>query len=139
MHVWDIDRIMIAVPNIDDATEQFERQLGLAFGDPVGSSIELPTGVQRSDVAYSHPGVEFVSPRENNEVARFLDEYGPGLFGLVFRVRDLDAAETHLADQGIDPIASDNPGGARERHYHPNDFNGTYVILTEYDHPGFTP
>lgn len=137
MHIWDIDRVMIAVPDIDAATARFEQQLGLSFDDPVLSTIELPAGVQRSDVAFSHPGVEFVSPRENNEVARFLDEYGPGLFGLVFRVADLDAAEADLAEQGIDPIASDDPGTARERHYHPNDFTGTYVILTEYSHPGF--
>lgn len=138
MQVWDIDRIMIAVPDIDAAIDRFERQLGMSFEAPVLSSIELPAGVQRSDVAFSYPGIEFVSPRENNEVAKFLDEYGPGLFGLVFRVADLGAAESHLGDLGIDPIASDEPGGARERHYHPNDFNGTYVILTDYPHPGFS-
>lgn len=137
MHVWDIDRVMIAVPDIGTATELFAERLGLSFHDPVLSAIELPAGEQRSDVAYGPPGVEFVSPRENNEVARFLDEYGPGLFGIVFRVADLDAAEEHLDEQGVEPIASDAPGGARELHYHPSDFGGVYVLLTEYDHPGF--
>ena len=52
----------------------------------------------------SAAGVELTSPEEDgNEAARFIDEHGPGLYALSLRVVDPGAAETELAEQGVEP------------------------------------
>lgn len=135
MHVLDIDRVIIAAPDLTEATEQFA-ELGLTFSPPKPAETDSPAGLQRMRLAYAEPGVEVIVPvDEDNEVARFIQENGPGIYGFVFRVDDLDAAVADLAERGIEPIAEEGSEAAPEAFYHPKDFSGTFTILTEYDHP----
>lgn len=135
MHVLDVDRVIVAAPDLEEALSQFET-LGLSFSEPKDAETESPAGVQRMQLSYADPGVEILSPEdEENEVARFIDEHGPGLYGFVLKVDDLDAATAELAEQGIEPIAEEGTENAPEAFYHPKDFSGVFLILTEYDHP----
>lgn len=138
MDVLSLDRIMIAVPEIQESQNKFTSLLGLHFGESFESTIETTAGMQRSLVSYGFPGVELITPtQEDSGLARYLDSYGPGLFGVVFRVADINESKTHLGNHGVDPIAEYETDAMRELHYHPNDFSGVYVLLTEYSHPGF--
>ncbi len=138
MEVLSLDRVMIAVPQIRDSQEKFTDLLGIKFGDANESTVKTTAGIQRSRVSYGHPGVELITPtQEDSGLARYIDSYGPGLFGVVFRVANIKESKKHLADDGIDPIAEHESDASRELHYHPNDFGGVYVLLTEYTHPGF--
>lgn len=139
MNILSLDRVMIAVPQIRESTEQFAKLLGIEFEELYESTLETTAGVQRSRVSYGYPGVEFIAPtQEDSGLARFLDSYGPGLFGVVFRVADINESENHLANHNVNPIAEHETNTSKELHYHPNDFGGVYVLLTEYTHPGFS-
>lgn len=139
MEVLSLDRMMIAVPKIQDSQEQFADLLNISFGESYESTVETSAGIQRSRVSYGYPGVELIAPtQEDSGLARYLDSYGPGLFGVVFRVADVQDSKNYLADHEIHPIAEHESNASRELHYHPNDFGGVYVLLTEYTHPGFS-
>ena len=128
MQVLGIDRVLIATPSLDDSVETFEERLGLSFGaliDPPGE----PVANRMSSI-----GVEFVTGDRGSEVARFVDEHGPGLYALALEVADLDAARDHLASAGIEPVDETGAGSLRELFYHPSSFEGTLLTLTEYDH-----
>lgn len=138
MEVLDLDRVMIAASDAEEATDRFEELLDVSFSNIVHSAVEAGGTVNRNDVAYAHPGIEIVAPSDDESgVADFLEEHGPGLFGVVVRVADIDAAREELAAKGVDPIGDETPDGVRELHYHPSDFGGVYTLLTAYPHPGF--
>lgn len=135
MNVLDVDRMIVAVPDLEEAVSRFEA-LGLSFSEPKEAETDSPAGVQRMRLSYADPGVEILTPEdEENEVARFIAENGPGLYGFVLRVDDLEAAKSELADRGVEPIAEEGSEDAPEAFYHPKDFAGVFLILTEYDHP----
>jgi 4-hydroxyphenylpyruvate dioxygenase-like putative hemolysin len=138
MEVLSLDRVMIAVPKVQDAQDQFSDLLRIHFDEPSESTIETTAGIQRSRISYGYPGVELIAPtQEDSGLARYLDAYGPGLFGVVFRVADIAASKEYLANHAVRPIAEHESDASRELHYHPNDFSGVYMIFTEYTHPGF--
>ena len=129
MNVLGIDRVLIATSEIDPAVESFDGLLDLDFGaciDPTDTAITN---------RMSSVGVEFVTGEEGSAVGRFLAERGPGLYALALRVADLDAAREHLADQGVEPIDSMTVNAFRELYYHPREFEGTLLVLAEYDAP----
>jgi methylmalonyl-CoA epimerase len=135
MDVLGIDRVIVAAPDLQDAVSQFER-LGLSFPDPKDAQTESPAGIQRMQLTYADPGVEILTPEDDeNAVATFIDENGPGLYGFVLRVDDLKAAKRELEADGVEPIAEEGSEAAPEAFYHPKDFAGVFLILTEYDHP----
>lgn len=93
-------------------------------------------GAQRVQNVSSPTGVELVAPRgEDNEVARFLEENGSGLYALSVRVRDLDAATEELETKGVDTVGEYEHDEFREAFLHPAHFGGAMVILAEYDAP----
>ncbi len=141
MHVIGVDRVMIAVPDIDSTAAQFNELLGIEFSDLMEPTTSTDHGSQPVSNVVSPTGVELVAPRsENNEVARFLEEHGPGLYALSIRVADLDEAKDELADKGIHPVGRFAHGDFDEAFYHPENFGGAMVILAEYEapHPAIT-
>lgn len=128
--VLDVDRVIVATPNLEEAVEQFER-LGLSFGE----HLEFGVGDETLSARLEETGVDVLTPAGNGEIRTYLDEHGPGLYGLALRVADLDAARADLAEQGVEPFQSYTEGSFEEYFYHPRDFAGVMVILCEYDAP----
>jgi 4-hydroxyphenylpyruvate dioxygenase-like putative hemolysin len=128
VHVLDLDRVLVATPALDRSVETFEEYLGLSFGDRIAPTDDPVTN------RMSAVGVEFVTGEADSAVATFLDEHGPGLYAIALEVADLEAAGEHLADRDVDPIHETRMGSFRELFYHPADFEGTLLVLTEYDH-----
>lgn len=128
MQVLAIDRVLVATHDIDASVETFEDRLGLSFGGRIDPP-DQPVANRTSSV-----GVEFVAGEDDSAVGRFLDERGPGVYALALEVADLDAARDHLAERGVDPVDETAVGTFRELFYHPDDFEGVLLVLTEYDH-----
>lgn len=133
MDVIELDRVMVATPDLEESIENLESKLGMSF-------TEKTTEIEDSNVqlGYSFPGIELLSPGdEDDAVASFLEDQGPGVYGIVLRVRDLEDAKAELAEQGVEPIMEAGADDAPEAFYHPREFDGVFTILTEYTHPGF--
>lgn len=138
MRILSLDRALIAVTDLGAARSRYESHLDIDLGDPIRSEVETIAGIQRSTISYGYPGIELIEPlKEDSALARYLRDNGPGLFGLVYRVDDIEATVNHLDARGIEPIAQADTEKVRERHYHPNEFSGVYTVFTEYHHPAF--
>lgn len=130
--VIEIGRVIIATEDIAKAVEQFER-LGLSFGEEM--SFQLGEQALSGRIDYS--GVDVITPQSDGELRRFVEEEGPGLYGLSLRVTDARAAQRELAEEGVEPFMEYREGEFLEYFYHPRDFSGVMVILAEY--PGTHP
>lgn len=136
MHVLGLDRVVLVTRDLDETAGQFAQNLGLDFSERIQPTTETAAGSQAMDMVISAAGVEVITPRDDdNEIARFIDENGPGLYALSLRVADLDAAEAELAEGGLDPVGEFESGDFRELFFHPAAFGGAFVILAEYDAP----
>lgn len=129
MQVLGIDRVLVATRQMDESVATFADALGLSFGERVDPPDE-PVANRMSGV-----GLEFVTTDDpDSAVGRFLDRRGPGVYAVAFEVADLDAARSHLAEQGVEPVGEVHLAEFHELFYHPGEFEGVLVVLTEYDH-----
>ncbi|MGM0590131.1 MAG: VOC family protein [Halobacteriota archaeon] len=136
MRGLQLDRVIVATPDIDASIEKFSDLLGLEFGEKIEGHTNPDAGEQSLFYSYGHPGIEFIQPREDNAVQEFLDERGPGMYGVVFRVADLEEAVAELEEKGVEPIdVVEHLEYSPEAIYHPKEFGGALTILTEYRHP----
>jgi hypothetical protein len=71
----------VATPDRERAVEQFER-LGLSFGD----ELQFGVGEESLSARLNETGVDLLTPENDGEIQRYLDENGPGLYGLALRV-----------------------------------------------------
>jgi catechol 2,3-dioxygenase-like lactoylglutathione lyase family enzyme len=142
MHVIGLDRVMIATRDMEETTSQFSELLGLEFSETMEPTTDTDTGSQMVQNVISAAGVELVAPRGegDNEVSRFIEENGPGLYALSIRVGDLEEAREELAEKGVHPVGRFDHADFSEDFYHPSNFGGAFVILAEYDapHPAVT-
>jgi len=96
--------------------EQGVREAMLSVGDS-GSSIQLLAPLS-----------------DASPIARFLDQRGPGIQQLAYRVRDLDAVSKVLRERGA-RLLYDEPkrgtAGSRVNFVHPKSAGGVLVELVE--------
>lgn len=136
MHVIGLDRVMIATWDLDETIGQFEDLLGIPFSEAVEPTTQTDSGDQAVANVISPSGVEILTPRDDgNEVARFLEENGPGLYALSIRVADLETAVEELSEKGVEPVGEFADQDFAEAFYHPKHFGGAFVILAEYEAP----
>lgn len=137
MDVLGVGRVMIATWDIEETRGQFEDLLGIDFSDLMEPTTDTDYGAQQVQNIISPTGVELVAPRdeEGNEVARFLEENGPGLYALSLRVRDLDEATAELEEKDVETVGEFGHADFREAFLHPAHFGGAMVILAEYEAP----
>lgn len=117
-----IDRVVIAVPELEPAQREMIRVLGRSPGW-VGEYAAV--GIECASFRLENLHIELVSPRGESEAnaalrAR-LDEHGQGLHALVLETDDLPGAVEDLRARGLSPhdpvevIARDEPSGAYRR------------------------
>lgn len=136
MNVLGVDRVMLATEDIDETAERFRDLLGISFSDLQEPTTDTEKGSQSVMNLISPSGIELVAPRgEDNEVSRFLERNGPGMYAISVRVADIEAAEAELTEKGVEPVGGLDHEHVVERFYHPEDFGGAFVILVEYDAP----
>lgn len=81
--------------------------------------------------------LEMIQPLDPDDadhfLVRFLNERGPGLHHLTFRVHDLLAAVVHARDMGFDVTGVSPDGDWKEAFIHPRSSHGTLIQLAEWD------
>ncbi|WP_255152061.1 VOC family protein [Halorarius halobius] len=137
MQVLGVDRVVLATPDVDETANRLNELLGISFDDFFAASTETVAGTNNLVSRISPDGqLDLAGPGDgDNEVARFLEENGPGLYGVAFRVADLDEAEQHLDSKGVEPVGRIDWGDFSELFYHPKHFGGMFVLLAEFPHP----
>jgi methylmalonyl-CoA/ethylmalonyl-CoA epimerase len=122
-----IDRIAIAVNDLEQATKFFSELLGVDF-DVVGQNEQL--GMRGS---YSACGLELLAATNaNTPVGKFLKQRGEGLWGIVFKVRDMEEAVKRFKEKGLQVAGDVTFGTMREVAFHPKDSFGVEIILAQY-------
>jgi len=129
-----LDRVAIAVHDIDKAREFYSDLLGIKFDETI---IDDQAGVS---VAYSRAGFELISPHTGGgpfaqALFRFLEEHGEGVNVVTVVVDDLDIAVTHFADRGVFPIATVVAGEGKEVLFDPAELHGVPLVLNECPDP----
>jgi len=137
LKVKSVDRIGLAVEDLDAARSFFERVFGARFG-AVEDVADQSFRYAPFDVAGFT--LELLAPYDDASViARFLKSRGPGVHHVSFQVDDLDAALAELARLGV-PVAHvhDYPEGVsfegqrwREAFIHPRDAYGVLIHIAE--------
>lgn len=137
MQVLGVDRVVIATPDVNETAERLSELLGISFGDQFSASTDTVAGQNNLVSRISPDGqIDLAGPADgDNEVARFLEENGPGLYGVAFRVFNLEEAQEHLAEKDVDPVGRIDWGDFSELFYHPKHFGGAFVLLAEFPHP----
>ena len=134
MKVERIDRIAVAVHDIDKAIAFFSDLLGIEFDLPVAE----PESIGLKGV-YSSLGLELVAPlgRGPDWLARSLEKRGQGVNALVIKVNNLEEAVAHFQSRGVQPVSPLPPPGPglREVSFHPKDTFGVQIILCDYQAP----
>ncbi|MDO8674036.1 MAG: VOC family protein [Dehalococcoidia bacterium] len=122
-----LDRVHIAVKDLDKATKFFSEILGTTFSDPIpGNGMDFK-------IAFSPLGLELVQPTNPEDTfAKFIDKRGEGLFSLCFKVPDIDKAIEKCQSMGMRLVTRMGGGTMKEAQFHPKDCFGVSIVLCEF-------
>lgn len=133
-----IERVALAVSDLDEAQTFFERWFGAAFGP---EELIEDMGIRYRPFEVGESRMELLqATRPDSPVSRFLEANGgPGVHHITFEVDDLDAAVEELeARGGRIAYRHDYPPGVtfegmlwREAFVHPKDAFGVLIHLAE--------
>ena len=128
MEVQSVHHVAMAVEDLDEAVETYERLFG--------ATVELRGRMEEQGVeaAYLRVGagrVELVSALEGDTpVGRFLATRGPGMHHVAFQVEDVGGTIAELADRGAE-VVDEEPrvglGGHEVSFVHPDSVHGVLV------------
>ncbi|MDO8673820.1 MAG: VOC family protein [Dehalococcoidia bacterium] len=128
MKAEKLDRVHVAVKDMDKAMAFFSKILGTTFSEPL---VDDKVGIK---VVFSAIGLELVeSTSPDSAFARFIEKRGEGLFSLTFKVPDIEGAIAEYTGRGIRLAARTGSPRAREAQFHPKDSFGVSIVLTEYN------
>ena len=128
MEVEGIDRVVVAVRDLDVASRFFSDLLGLRFDK---ERIDEEQEVKYTRSAVGLELVQSISP--DGAVARFIEKRGEGLYAIMFKVSDIGLAAEEMQKKGLQMVANPISGGLEEACYHPRDSHGTMIILCQYE------
>ena len=129
-----IDHVGIAVPDFDEAVRYYADVFGMTVAH---EEINEEQGVREAMLSVGDSGssIQLLAPLSDaSPIAKFLDQRGPGIQQLAYRVRDLDAVSTVLRERGA-RLLYDEPkrgtAGSRVNFVHPKSAGGVLVELVE--------
>jgi methylmalonyl-CoA epimerase len=98
-----VDHIAIAVKNLDDAVQLFDKLFGLK---PVHIKDVPDQGVKAALFPVGHGSeIEFLQPIDaNGGVAKFIEKRGEGIHHIAIEVDDVEKEIKALADKGVQLI-----------------------------------
>ncbi len=136
--VKGIERVALAVPNLDEAREFFETWFDAEFQP---EELIEDMGIRYRPFQIGKDRMELLEPtRTDSPVAKFIERNGgPGVHHVTFEVDDLDAAIEELEERGgrIAYRHTYAPGVTfegqvwREAFVHPKDAYGVLIHLAE--------
>jgi methylmalonyl-CoA/ethylmalonyl-CoA epimerase len=99
VRVTKVDRISIAVRDLDAARAFFARHFGAVFGPVEDVAVD---GYRYQPFTIAGFTLELLAPyRADSPIARFLDRRGEGVYQVSFMVDDVDAAAADLRAGGV--------------------------------------
>ena len=128
MKMEKIDRILVAVKDLETSAEFFSNLLGLKF-DKVWEEE-----TQQVKYARCSEGFELIqSTSPDGPVARFIEKRGEGLYAIIFKHHDMDAAIKEMEVKGVKMVSRPTTGRLQEAYFHPKDAHGVMIGLCEYE------
>ena len=122
-----IDRIVVAVKDLDKARDMLSDLMDIDFDEPL---VEEEYNMR---AVYSHFGLELVeSTAPGSVIDQYVQAKGEGIFRLVIKVTDMDEAIKKFEEKGVRAVGELNFGGVREVAFHPKDAHGIQIVLAEY-------
>ena len=125
MDVRAFHHVALAVEDLDEAIELYERVLGAEVEER--GTIE-EQGVEAAYLRCGDGRLELVSPlAPDTPVGRFLERRGPGMHHVAFEVSDIEEAIEALGRTGaqvIEPAPRIGFGGHRVAFVHPESLHG---------------
>ena len=132
MQVTRIDQIAIAVEDLDETLELYERAFGLT---PEYREVVESDGVEEAMINVGGVYIQLLqATRDDSPVAKYLAKRGPGLHHVGFGVESVSEALDHLRDEDVALIDKEpRPGGGGHTvaFVHPKGTNGVLVELVE--------
>jgi methylmalonyl-CoA/ethylmalonyl-CoA epimerase len=129
-----IDHVGIAVTDYDAAVRFYAETFGMTVAH---EEINEEQGVREAMLSVGESGssIQLLAPlSDSSPIARFIEQRGPGIQQLAYRVRDLDAVSAVLRERGAQ-LLYDEPkrgtGGSRVNFIHPKSAGGVLVELVE--------
>lgn len=127
-----IDHVGIAVPDLDEALDFYQRVFGVAS---VHEEVNEAQGVREAMVQVGDTYLQLLAPlNAESTIAKFIDRSGPGLQQLAFTVTDIDDAMARLSEAGVRllyPQPRSGTAGSRINFVHPKDCGGVLIELVE--------
>ena len=133
---YQLDHIGIAVRNLDDTIQFYEKILGGVLIDRYRSDAK---GVESEIAVMEVNGnrTELLAPTNNitSPIARFIRQKGKGVHHVAYHVHDLDEALEGLKEKGIrvlEDTLRTNKHGRRLIYLNPADTEGTIIEYCDY-------
>ncbi len=99
-----VNRVVIAVKDLEAAMATYSRLLGATFHDASGGGESFGVRVAMSWDA----GIELCSPLpgRNSYIEQIIEKQGEGLVGVVFCVDDVEEAHSRAREMGVSVVAT---------------------------------
>ncbi|MGW7686245.1 methylmalonyl-CoA epimerase [Kribbella sp. NPDC054772] len=129
-----IDHVGIAVADFDEAVRYYADVFGMTVAH---EEINAEQGVREAMLSVGDSGssIQLLAPLSDaSPIAKFLDQRGPGIQQLAYRVTDLDAVCAILRDRGARLLYDEPKRGtanSRVNFIHPKSAGGVLVELVE--------
>jgi len=132
MHMKQIEHIGIAVRNLQEACEVYERLLGVA---PYKTEEVVSEGVLTAFFKSGPNKIELLqATTEQSAIAQFIEKKGEGMHHIAFAVENIQAEMARLKAEGFTLLNEAPKRGADNKwicFVHPKDANGVLVELCQ--------
>jgi methylmalonyl-CoA/ethylmalonyl-CoA epimerase len=128
-----IDHVGIAVRDLDEAIEFYEKTYGLELAH---TETNEEQGVREAMLRVGPAYIQLLAPlSEESTIAKFLDRSGPGIQQIAYTVDDVEAVAATLRARGVRllyDVAKRGTAGSKVNFIHPKDAGGVLVELVEH-------
>lgn len=130
MRIERIDRVAIAVRELEKAMTFFSSMFGIKFDEIIENDQH------KYRVVYSAVGLELIEPTDiSSSIDKFIRKRGEGIIFVVFKVSDIEEGKRLLQQKGLRLVGEIRRGKWQEALFHPKDSFGVQIGLCEYEAP----
>ncbi len=130
--ITGIDHVAYAVTNLDDALEEYRETFGILVDH---REIIEAEGIEIAVLRVGDSTIQLLTPtRDDADLVEFLQEWGPGVHHVGYRVADCAQALAVAVSRGLEVLDDEpRPGllGATVADLHPDALHGTLIQLVE--------
>jgi methylmalonyl-CoA/ethylmalonyl-CoA epimerase len=129
-----IDHVGIAVADFDAAVRYYADVFGMTV---THEEINEGQGVREAMLSVGDSGssIQLLAPlSDDSPIAKFLNQRGPGIQQVAYRVRDIDAVSATLRERGAELLYDEPRRGtsnSRINFIHPRSAGGVLIELVE--------